>query len=284
MLNFKIDEERCTQCGLCAIDCPAQCIVMEGSNYPSIPEENMCIRCQHCLAVCPTGALSILDADPDHSLDINGAFPSAESMEALIKGRRSTRRYKQQNLERETIEKLLKTAWHAPTATNAQGVLFTATLNKKATRALGKKIYAKLEIMLADLEPVEEENLALKYMRMAHGAYCEYGMDIILRGAPHLLIASAPKTAPKPLEDCAIALTSFEMMAQSMGLGTLWDGMLTWALTDFFPELAEELGVPADHQIGYCMVFGQPAVKYHRTVQRVPPTLNLIESLNGSGD
>lgn len=275
MLNFKINKERCTRCGLCAADCPPHCIVLEDNNFPTIPDEEKCIQCQHCLAVCPTGALSIMDADPDQSLKLKGALPSTQSLEILIKGRRSVRRYKKESLEPETIQKLLNTTWHAPTATNAQGVLLTATMNAAATETLGKKIYAKLD-QLCTKEGTDDEPLSLKYLRMAQNAYKEYGMDVVLRGAPHILIASAPKANPKPLEDCIIALTTFDLLAQSMDLGTLWDGMLTWSLTEYFPELALELGVPEDHQIGYCMVFGHAAVKYHRTVQRTPHALNLI--------
>ncbi|MFA7164819.1 MAG: nitroreductase family protein [Desulfoplanes sp.] len=279
MLDFIVNEERCITCGMCVTDCPAQCIVMEKGGFPTIPQEDQCIRCQHCLAVCPTGAISILGADPDQSLELKHELPTVHSMETLVKGRRSIRRYKKQALDAGTIRKLLEIVWHAPTATNAQSVLFTATMTSDATDAVRTEIYAKLGPMLDELAP-EEGGLAHKYMRMAYGAYSKHGVDVIMRGAPHILIASAPKTVPQPKEDCIIALTTFDLLAQTMGVGSLWDGMLTWCLTDFFPELAAKLGVPEDHAIGYCMVFGLPAVSYHRTVQRVPPGMNLVESLS----
>ena len=277
MLNFTINEDRCIKCGTCAGDCPAQCIVMEKDDFPSIPKEDSCIRCQHCLAICPTGALSILGADPDDSLNLHYELPTAHSMETLIKGRRSTRHYKKQSLSAETIKKLLETAWHAPTGTNAQSVLFTVTMTREITETLGKEIYARLDKMLPELDP-EKDGLPQKYMRMAYGAYNEHGMDVILRSAPHVLIASAPKTIPLPREDSIIALTTFDLLTQTMGIGTLWDGMLKWCLADFFPDLAVRLGVPEDHTIGYTMVFGRPAVHYHRTVQRTPVEMNLVES------
>lgn len=278
MVNFKLNEERCIQCGKCIADCPPMCIVMEKDEYPSIPEENKCMRCQHCLAVCPTGAISILGIDPEESLMLEHELPTAHSMETLIKGRRSVRKYKNKGLEKEVITKLLETAWHAPTGVNTQGVLFTATMNEDATETLRQEIYAKLGDMLPGLDP-EKDDLALQYMRMSHGAYTNHGVDVILRGAPHILIASAPKNLPTPKEDTLIALTTFELMAQSMGIGTLWDGMLKWCVTDFFPELATKLGVPEDHTIGYSMVFGRPAVKYPRAVQRTAPKMNLLEKL-----
>jgi nitroreductase/NAD-dependent dihydropyrimidine dehydrogenase PreA subunit len=277
MLNFKVNEDRCITCGQCVADCPAGCIVMEKGEFPVIPDEKKCIGCQHCLAVCPTGAISIMGVDPDDSMDLQYEMPTVHSLETLIKGRRSVRHYKKQPLEAATIKKLLEIAWHAPTGTNAQGVLFTATMTREATEALGKEIYARLGQMIPGLDP-EKDTLAHKYMRMAYGAYTEHGADVILRGAPHILIASAPGKIAVPTVDCVIALTHFELMAQTMGVGAVWDGMLTWCLAEFFPDLAERLGVPKAHKIGYCMVFGRPAVKYHRTVQRVPAKMNLVET------
>jgi nitroreductase len=250
---------------------------MEKGKLPTIPDDKRCIRCQHCLAVCPTGAISILGVDPDASLLLEHELPTARSMETLIKGRRSVRQYAQKSLDRATINRLLETARHAPTGTNSQGVLFTVTMTREITESLGREIYARLGEMLPKLDP-EADTLAHKYLRMAHKAYTEHENDVILRGAPHILIASAPGRVAVPQVDCVIALTNFELMAQTMGIGTLWDGMLTWALTEFFPDLAGRLGVPKAHTIGYCMIFGRPVVRYHRTVQRGPAKVNLVES------
>jgi nitroreductase/NAD-dependent dihydropyrimidine dehydrogenase PreA subunit len=277
MLNFKIDPERCTQCGQCVADCPAQCIVMDDGKYPGIPEEQSCIRCQHCLAVCPTAALSILGVNPDDSLAFKDALPTAESMEILIKGRRSTRQFKKQALDAQTIRKLLETAWHAPTAVNARGVLFTATMNLNATAALRKELYAKVEEMLAARDPGEDDFFH-QYLRRFLAAYRKDGTDGILRNAPHILIASAPRTAPQPKTDCIIALSYLDLLAPTLGVGTVWNGILTHCVTEYFPELATRLGVPADHELGYCMSFGPPAVHYQRTVQRIPASMNLVES------
>ncbi|QJB56046.1 nitroreductase family protein [Pseudodesulfovibrio sp. zrk46] len=276
MINFKVNEERCIQCGKCVGDCFPRIIAMEQGEYPAILEEEKCIRCQHCLAICPTAAISILGIDPDASMPIAHELPTSHSMETLIKARRSVRKYKKQGLEADVIKRLLETAWHAPTGVNTQGVLFTATMNADVTEALRQEIYTKLGEMLPGLDP-EEDDMGIKYMRMSHGAYTKYGVDVILRDAPHILIASTPKSVPTPKEDALIALTSFEIMAQTMGVGTLWNGMLKWCFSDYFPELATRLGVPEDHAIGYSMVFGRPAVQYARTVQRTAPPMNLIE-------
>ena len=55
MLNFTVDPKRCTRCGLCVRDCIARIITRDGDAVPSIAPENeeACLQCQHCLAVCP---------------------------------------------------------------------------------------------------------------------------------------------------------------------------------------------------------------------------------------
>ncbi len=278
MIDFKLNEERCIKCGKCIADCPPKCMVMEEGSFPSITDEAKCKRCQHCLAVCPTAAISILGADPDLSMDLEHELPTAHSMETLIKGRRSIRKYKSKALSTEKIKKMLEISWHAPTGTNAQGVLFTATMTSEATEDLRRMTYSRLGEVVAEMDP-EKNDLVSTYMRNSHKAYTEHGLDIIFKDAPHILIASAPKDIPLPKEDCIIALTSFELLAQSMGVGTVWNGIFTWCLEEVLPELTRKLGIPENHALGYCMTFGAPAVKYQRTVQRTPGEMNLLSSL-----
>lgn len=78
------------------------------------------------------------------------------------------------------------------------------------------------------------------------------------------------------MADTHIFLSYFELMAQSMGLGTLWNGMVKEALDKVLPDVRERLGVPADHVIGYAMLFGRSAVTYQRTVERGPANINMI--------
>ncbi|TVM34493.1 nitroreductase family protein [Oceanidesulfovibrio marinus] len=277
MIDFKLNQDRCIQCGECVADCPVQVIAMEDGGYPSIIAENNCIGCQHCLAVCPTAAISILGKNPDESLAIKDAFPTAESMSTLIKGRRSVRRYKQKSLDETTLNTLLETALHAPTGVNARQVLFTVTRTMEATNALRTALYKRLEELLSSIPP-EEDTMLSRYMRRLRDADPEYATDFILRGAPHVLIASSSTKAPSYDKDSLIALSYFDLLAQCWGLGTVWNGMLTWCVRDSSSAFAARLSIPEDHQIGYAMAFGAPAVRYHRTVQHSPANINVINT------
>ena len=87
MLQFRIDEERCIQCGECVLECPAGVIAMDA--YPEMTNEEGCYQCQHCLAVCPTAAVSILGKNPDASTELKGNMPDPAQLATPIKGRRA---------------------------------------------------------------------------------------------------------------------------------------------------------------------------------------------------
>ena len=275
-LQFSVDEGLCIGCGECASDCPYGVIEMQG-DFPRVAagREGMCIRCQHCLAVCEPGALGIHGLHPENSLPLAGHLPAADQLATLMRGRRSVRRYTGAPVAADQIQFLLDTVACAPTGVNNRQVLFTVIDDCEVMETLRRTTYDSLDIV------IREGRLpaGMEFFRAMVEDALKNGRDNIFRGAPHLLIVSAPKQSPSPEADCHIALSYFELLAASMGLGTLWSGLAKWALTMIVPELLQRLGVSENHQVGYMMVFGHPAVTYHRTVQRASDHVNRVKSL-----
>lgn len=265
MLNFVVNEKRCTHCGNCALDCPSQIIDQKGKALPHIvPEKEAgCIQCQHCLAVCPTAAISIFGRDPDRSLPLSSELlPSLDQMTHLIRGRRSVRQYKDENVAPELIRQLLGTLANVPTGVNRRELTFTVIADKALMSRLRDKVLTALdEAGKAGRLPQH-----FSYLLEASKAFREQGRDILFRKAPHALIVSAPKDAPCPNEDVALALAYFDTLAQSAGLGTVWWGMFKMVM-ETIPTLKSLVGLPPKHAY-YAMLFGIPAVHYRRTVQR----------------
>ncbi len=272
MLNFTVDLQRCTRCGLCVADCPARIINLPDDGYPKIPreKEEACYRCQHCLAVCPPGAVSILGLNPTNSRPLADNLPEPQHLETLIKGRRSVRRYRDENLPADLLQHLLEVAWHAPTGVNSRQVLFTVVDDKEKLAVLRDEVMSGLAKLVSDNDLPEKFAFYANFVRV----WEEKGQDIIFRKAPHLLIATAPQQVVTPQQDCLIALSYFELFAQANGVGTVWNGLAKWALNDLLPESCRRLGIPSDHQFGYTISFGWPAHRYSRTVQHRPALIN----------
>lgn len=274
MLDFTIDVETCIGCGQCASDCPAMIIGME-TGIPTIVEdlESFCIRCLHCVAVCSEGSVSLLGYGPEEGRILTvEKMPQAEQVEMLIKGRRSIRNYQDKNVDAAVIDKLVEVAGHAPSGHNDRELLYTLVDDKGI-------LYDLREEALAGLEQLIKEKKLPEGMEMFEDiveAWKSSGKDILFRRAPHLLIVSAHKESASPLHDCIIALSTFEFYAASRGIGTLWNGLATLTITELVPSLRKRLGIPDDHQIGYVMGFGYPAIQYQRTINRGMPQVNRV--------
>ena len=262
MLDFRVDAIKCTACDICVVDCPSG-IIYRNTNIPEVvlPESGRCLECQHCLAVCPTGAVSVFGLKPQKSIQFyDGVFPSYDQMKALARGRRSVRKFQKDEVSPAVINELLTDIAHAPTGCNDRDLVFTVIEHRKDMEILLEKLVKTIETMQASGEPVHE------FIAAAASAYRKFGKDNLFRGAPHLLIVSPGEKAHTGQEDAIIALSYFELLAQSAGLGTTWCGMIK-IIADLVPGTRDLLGLTPNVYF-YAMMFGKPAVKFERTVQR----------------
>jgi nitroreductase len=246
---------------------------MEDVPFIREKKEKNCIKCQHCFAVCPTGAISIFGKNPEDSIDVTDEIPNAEEMTRMIKTRRSIRKYKDEEVDKDLIKDMLETAAYAPTGHNANAVLFSVIDNKEDL--------AKFRQMTYDAIVKADENGTLnanyKWMLGLSKMWDTKGIDIIFRNAPHMLIATAPKKLKTPETDSVIALSYFELLANSNKIGVLWNGMINWVMDDIDPELKKVIGIPEDHVIGSILIFGKPDTKYARSVQCDGEHINTIK-------
>ena len=265
MIQFSVDDKRCIRCGLCVSDCPSRIIEREGDAVPRVrPEqEALCIQCQHCLAVCPEAAVSVLGRKPEDSLPLTAdTFPKLDQMLRFVRGRRSIRHYRDENVDPARIRQLLAALGNVPTGVNRRELTFSVIDDKAAMQRLREKVLAAL----ADATKANRIPERFVYLTQAAPAYYDRGIDIIFRTAPHALIISAPPDAPCPQQDVALALAYFELLAQSAGLGTVWWGMLSMVLA-LMPEFKPLLGLERK-DVFYGMLFGIPSIRFPRAVQR----------------
>jgi nitroreductase/NAD-dependent dihydropyrimidine dehydrogenase PreA subunit len=258
-LKFHVDTEKCTQCDACINDCPGGIIHQKGAVLGVA--EGACFGCQHCLAVCPTGALSIFGLKPENSLPLlEGSIPSYQQMKTLVRGRRSVRQFRDEDVPATLIDELLADLAHAPTGGNTCDLTFSLVPNREDMGILREKI-------IKIIEAKQESGVVFDpFIAGIVTAYRNGGKDMLFWGAPHLLIVSPGEKAICGHEDAALTLAYFELLAQSAGLGTTWCGVIKF-IADMAPGIRELLGL-APEAYFYAMMFGKPAVSYARTVQR----------------
>ena len=260
--NFKVDNEKCTKCGLCIKDCVTGAIEQNENNTPVMKNPLKCIECQHCLAICPLGALSIKEKNPDDSDAIRKI--NDEDLFNLIASRRSVRQYKKMNVSKDTIAKVKKMLNYVPTGCNSHKLHFSFIEDIEVMDDFRNKVNSKLISVLSKKQFKFLADKLNKFTKEKDGLF--KGEDVIFRDAPHLVVVSAPIDSPCPNQDGIIALSYFELYAQSLGLGTLWCGFAQYILKTFV-EFCEYLQIPQGYTPVYVMLFGYSDIKYQRTIQ-----------------
>ena len=121
-----VDAEKCVRCGACVRDCIVEVLKPGADGVPCVAsgEERFCLNCQHCLAVCPQGAVVCNGVTPEECAGI-GPLPGAAELFNLLRQRRSIRQYRPENLEPEIIDRLVESLAWIPTGCNDHRLFFT---------------------------------------------------------------------------------------------------------------------------------------------------------------
>ena len=174
------------------------------------------------------------------------------------------RHYLPVNVPEALIKRLLRVIDFAPTAENRRELIFSLVDDLQQKKIFLARLMQYFEDFLENVQLPEN----LLFMERFLPIYRKKGVDVLFRGAPHFIIASAPKNALSPVTDCAIALSYLELFAPTMGLGTVWSELARVMIEEVLPELKNDLQIPENYLLGGVIAFGYPAVTYVRTVQR----------------
>ncbi|MCE5335906.1 MAG: nitroreductase family protein [Desulfobacteraceae bacterium] len=253
MQFIEIDRDSCKRDGICSAVCPAELIGIDPDGFPvAAPDAAaQCINCGHCVAACPTAALSHQKVPLIDCLPIReDLMISTAAATQFLKMRRSVREFKEETVSRELLAKIIDTTRFANSAVNYQPVRWVVVRRPDDVRQL-----AGLAAEALRKQPNEFFERYVKAWDM--------GRDLILRGAPHLIAAYASTEYTWAAVDSAIALAYLELAAQANGLGTTWAGLLTIAAQSS-PAIMEFLDIPKDKKLLGAVMLGYPKYKYRR--------------------
>ena len=272
--KFVIDKSKCIKCGRCINTCSGMVIEFGKDGYPQMKSFERfgwrgCWRCQHCLAVCPVGAISIFGKKPEDSMPT----PPVEMgtyMEQLVTNRRSCRRFLDKDVDPNVVTGILKAMEAAPTGGNCQSVEYTVIDDKARVHEIWEKAYAKMD---ADAKKhIYTHSFSdFYYNKMKQSEKTVRKDDLLFCGAPHLFIAHDKCTGPWAEDNkvnCHIATAYFELLCNAHGLGTTIMSYPADVLNELAPEARAMLGIPKDHYTGLIVGFGYPEIPYARGVQK----------------
>ena len=262
---IEINSEKCVRCGSCIDDCVVKVLerTAEGTPAPIPQWEQYCINCQHCLTICPAEAI-VLNGKSAFDCSFPGSPSRPGAMFDLIRQRCSVRQWSDKPVSDISLRLMKRSLDWTPTGCNAHSLRFTFVLGQDEMDKFRKLVYAWLR------RPVVNGLLRFFYPK-----FCRYldeirdGQDVVFRDAPNMVLASVPRRAPCAAFDPVIALTQFDLMAQSLGVGTCWCGF-GLGLTKLLPGMRRLFQIEKGYVPGALMLFGMPNVKYKHLTNPEP--------------
>jgi nitroreductase/NAD-dependent dihydropyrimidine dehydrogenase PreA subunit len=281
-----INIDKCTGCGLCVKVCPALVFELREKKSEVIYGEG-CFACGHCWAVCPEDAVFQQEVATATSLKPGpGPAVSADTLQLLIRERRSTRLFNDKPVSKDHLLKIIEAGRYAPTSSNRQDVNYIVLSNQQKVSELRFLVECFME---KTFKVMQNRAIALfyriKFGRSAVDSLRHYAMGYqflknrkeknayfpLPFGSAVIITHAQSFDALAPF-NCSVALYSCSLMAHSLGLGSCFMGFVQIG-ANMDKNLKNWLDIPKEHQSYGAMVVGHPDVKYRRLIERKKPDI-----------
>jgi len=229
-------------------------------DYPTCIDdaEDICIACQHCVAACPGGALTVDGMGVADCLEFDTAISVRfEQVAQLMRKRRSIRRYSDKPLDNSVVEQLLDVVRWAPTAKNGLPVKWVIVNNADKVSEL-----AGLVVNWLKKQPGTERMVEV----------WEKGGDPVFRRAPCVIGAYTNNLTSHWSEiDTTIAVETLDLCATAMRLGTCWAGIFVRAAqSSDKTEINQWLGLDDTETIHGGLMLGHIGEEVYRRIPHRP--------------
>ena len=282
--TVQIDEGTCKQCGQCAAICPADVLFTENGQVRVSAESPFgCIACGHCMMVCPEESIAVtgrgLSPGDLIPLPEREAVATADALAALMQSRRSVRRFKEQEVDRELLVRVVEMAASGPMGIPPWDVGCVIVCGRDKVRGLANELIKGYEGFLKIFKPWVLSIMRLFTRKETHDQFRHFivplarsyvsahheGRDKLFWEAPAVLIFHHSPYAEAA--DAAIACTYAMLAAESLGLGNTIIGGAPPILARN-RSLCNRLGIPRGHTPSFALIAGHPATHFKRAVRR----------------
>ena len=281
-----VNIDKCKGCGHCVKVCPALVFELRDKKSEVIYGER-CFACGHCWAICPEEAVIQKESTTATSLK-SGPGPAvpSDTLQLLIRERRSTRLFNDQPVSKEQLLKIIEAGRYSPTASNRQDVNYIVLSDQQKVSELRFLVESFME---KTFKLMQNKVIALFYgMRFGRSAvdmlrYYAMGYQFLknseekntyfpLPFGSAVIITHAQSFDTLAPFNCSVALYNCSLMAHSLGLGSCFMGFVQIG-ANMDKKIKHWLDIPKENESYGAMVVGHPDVKYRRLVERKKPNI-----------
>jgi nitroreductase/NAD-dependent dihydropyrimidine dehydrogenase PreA subunit len=289
MPTITINPELCQRDGLCALIC--QKVFSQGAKgaLPRVAHEESCNSCGHCVMLCPSGAISQVDCPPENVHSVRSELmPTYEQVREMLLARRSIRNFQQKSVDEEIIERVIEGARFAPSAKNTQSTRFIVIRDQAMLHAIASltagwlgKVSVRLKNpvwrMLYLLAGATDAGEIMRWVGQFEliAKKMEQNTDLVLFGAPVLLLFHGDRTIRFAEANANLALQNATMISFSLGLGSFYTGYVVTACNHgrAIPRL---IGLPKGHMVYGGLALGYPKIGFSKWIERNPAPVRWI--------
>ena len=199
--DFNVDDSQCLRCGTGVRDCAFKVLSLDKSGLPIILHPEKCMRCQHCFAICPVGAITFDGVKPSETVEIkNLELPNSTHIANWMRSRRSIRKFANEDVDPEVLDKVLKLLGNTPTGCNARALTFTCYPNRASMNEF-RALFLKAIEEHRDGEKLLPRWLAVPAIKLRNGAedmfsVVRLGFSLFLLTKQHLELQRLMKMSP----------------------------------------------------------------------------------------
>jgi nitroreductase/Pyruvate/2-oxoacid:ferredoxin oxidoreductase delta subunit len=290
--NVQIDDRTCARCAQCAGICPAEVLVVEDGGV-RVREDSLfgCIACGHCMMVCPEGSIRVTGRglSPDDLLPLPPPEEraTADQLAALMRARRSVRRFKDMEVESEILERIVDTAASGPMGIPPWDVGCVTVSGRAKVQELAGEIVRGYEGFLKVFKPwlltlmrpfvrkatYDQFKHFIRPLAQIYVGGRREGRDLLFYDAPAVIVFHHSPYADAA--DATIACVYAMLAAESLGLGTTIIGGAP-PILQRNQGLCRRLGIPKGNTPAIALILGYPATHFKRAVRRFFTSVNTV--------
>jgi len=279
-----VNLETCTGDGICAEVCPENALQVVDKKAVTVGSRaESCIYCGQCVAVCPTESLQMPQLQTEDFRRLENVPIGFDGFYEFLRSRRSVRAFKDQPVERETIDKILSAGATAPMGFPPHTTEVVVIDNRAELDVLLDELVREYDSMIkAFSSPVGRtfvrlkagakdygvlKNHVLQNVRFKNERFHRDGTDRYMYGAPVVMIFHGSRSGISHEENAHLVCHHAMLAAVSLGLGTTIIGLIP-PIVDRSKTLRERFGIPGGSRVVTSLIVGHPRYRYRQGIRR----------------